>query len=66
MMIKLDKDIQAAMIFRVLFGTQDDHYDRDTVTDLINGLRGVDDESLGMTIAIWAINAAEEIERYRN
>jgi hypothetical protein len=66
MVIKLDKDIQAAMMFRVLFGTQDDYYDRDAVTDLINGLRGVDDESLQVTIAIWAINAAEEIERYRN
>lgn len=38
----------------------------DTAADLVEGLRGVDDESLAVTIAVWAINAAEEIERYRN
>lgn len=53
----LDADIQAAMMFRLFFGTQDDHYESETAAALLRGLRGLDDESARVTIKLWTMDA---------
>jgi hypothetical protein len=54
---KVDADIHGAMMFRLLFGTQDDHYEVMTAAALLRGLRGLDDESARVTITLWAMDA---------
>lgn len=40
--------------------TTEDCYVPATSAALIEGLRGVDDESLAMTITLWAMDAADQ------
>jgi hypothetical protein len=54
---KVDADIHGAMMFRLLFGAQDDHYEMMTAAALLRGLRGLDDESARVTITLWAMDA---------
>jgi hypothetical protein len=53
----LDEDIRGTMMFRLLFGTQDDHYETESAAALLRGLRGLDDESARVTIKLWAMDA---------
>ena len=57
MLTRLDADIHATMMFRLMFGTQDDHYERNTAAALLRGLRGLDDESAQVTIKLWVMDA---------
>ncbi len=43
-----------------------DCYVPDSAQDLLNALRGLSDEALAVTIQLHALDAAEEIERYKN
>jgi hypothetical protein len=61
---KLDADIHGAMMFRLMFGTQDDHYESESAAALLRGLKGLDDESARVTITLWAMDA--DTGRYPN
>jgi len=53
---QLDTDVRNRMLFRLLFGTQDDHYNGEFAAYLLAGLRNLDDESAAMTIKLWVLN----------
>jgi hypothetical protein len=61
---QLDADIHGAMMFRLLFGTQDDRYEPATAPYLLRGLIGLDDESAAVTVKLWAMDA--EAKAYLN
>ena len=62
----LDADIHATMMFRLMFGTQDDHYESETAGALIRGLRNLDDESAKVTIRLWVMDAEARLRRSSN
>lgn len=64
--VKLDADIHGAMMFRLIFGTQDDHYESETAAALLRGLRGLDDESAQVNIKLWAMDAIAGLRRSSN
>jgi hypothetical protein len=60
MPISLDADILSAMLFRILSGTQDDHYIPATALHLLRGLAGLSEEDGGVAIELWAMDAQTE------
>lgn len=62
----IDADIQNRMMFLVLFGTQDDHFEPEMAASLLRGLRGLDDDSSRVSILLWAEEAATELREERN
>lgn len=58
----LSPDIHNAMLFRLLFGTQDDRYEPETAVPLFRALVGLDDDSARVSIALWAGEARIKCE----
>jgi hypothetical protein len=56
-------DIRNVMMFRLLFSTQDDHFDGDVAAHLLAGLRNLDDESAAASITLAAMDAEGELVR---
>lgn len=48
-------------MFRLLFRTQDDRYEPETVRDLVQGMKGVNDEAFAVGMKVWAMKATEQI-----
>ena len=59
----LDADIQSRMVFRLLFGTQDDRYEPETAAPLLRALYKLDDESAAVSIKLHAMDAERELPR---
>jgi hypothetical protein len=60
MSVNLDINIRNTMLFRVVFGTQDDHYDPVTAFHLLRGLAGLSEEDGRVGIELWAMDAQTE------
>jgi hypothetical protein len=54
---KLDADMLGYMMFRLLFGTQDDRYEPETAAPLLRALHKLDDESAAVSIKLHAMDA---------
>jgi hypothetical protein len=63
---KVVPDIKDKMMFRLLFGTQDDHYKSESAGASLRGLTGLDDESGRVTIKLWSMDAEVELRRSSN
>jgi hypothetical protein len=66
MSVNLDIDIRSAMLFRILFGTQDDHYDPATALHLLRGLAGLSEEDGRVGIELWAMDAEGKLKGQTN
>lgn len=53
----LDLNILSAMMFCLLFGTQDDRYEPESALRVIAAITGLDDETCGVTIKFFAMDA---------
>lgn len=62
----IDANLQNRMMFLVLFGTQDDHYEPEQAASLLRGLRGLDNDSSRVSILLWAEEAAAGLWEERN
>lgn len=60
--IKPDADILSTMLFRLLFGTQDDRYEPEIAPRLLCGLIGLDEESGRVTVRLWAMEAVDDLK----
>jgi hypothetical protein len=61
MSVNLDINIRNTMLFRVVFGTQDDHYDPATALHLLRGLAGLSEEDGRVRIRLWAMDAKVKV-----
>lgn len=62
----IDPALHATMLFRLLFGTQDDRYEAETARHLLRGLYRLDEESGRVAVWLWAMEAVIELEGQRN
>jgi hypothetical protein len=63
---RVDEAVRGRMLFRLLFRTQDDHYEPETARVLIAALTGLDKDSGSVSIRLWAMNAVAETDNGRN
>lgn len=59
----IDASIEAAMIFRLLYGTQDDRYETENAGDLLRALHNLDDGSASVSIKLYAMDAERKVTR---
>ena len=59
----LDAQIESAMMFRLLFGTQDDRYEPETAAPLLRALFKLDDDSARVSIKLHAMDAERQCAR---
>lgn len=57
----IDAQIESTMMFRLLFGTQDDRYEPETARSLLRALYKLDDDSARVSIKLHAMDAGREI-----
>lgn len=57
----LDANIHGTMMFRLLFRTQDDRYEPETARAIVEGLKGVDDETFAVGMKVWAMEAERKV-----
>lgn len=57
----LDADIYGTMMFRLLFRTQDDRYEPETARAVVEGLKGVDNETFTVGMKVFAMKAMEHL-----
>lgn len=62
----IDSTLHATMLFRLLHGTQDDHYEAEIAPHLLRGLIGLDEESGQVGIVLWAMEAERVAWETRN
>jgi hypothetical protein len=62
----IDTDIRSAMLFRILFGTQDDHYIPAAAFHLLRGLAGLSEEDGRVGIELWAMDAGNALKEQVN
>lgn len=62
----LEADILNTMLFRLLFGTQDDRYEAETAPHLLRGLHRLDEESGRVTMRLRVMEAVIDLEEQRN
>lgn len=53
----LDAQVKSTMMFRLLFGTQDDRYEPEVAAPLLRALHKLDDESAAVSVKLWAMDA---------
>jgi hypothetical protein len=58
---KLDADILGYMMFRLLFGTQDDRYEPSVARYVVEAIKGLDEASCRVTVRLVVIGALGEI-----
>lgn len=56
----IDSQIQSAMLFRLLFRTQDDRNEPELSRYVVEAIKALDDESAKVTVRLWAMSAREK------
>jgi hypothetical protein len=58
---KLDADILGYMMFRLLFGTQDDRYEPSVARYVVEAIKGLDEASCRVTVRLAVMNAIIDV-----
>lgn len=61
MFTELDHNILSAMMFRLLFRTQDDRYESESAWVVLEGLKGVDYETFATGMKVFAMEAERRL-----
>lgn len=56
-MAHIDTGIHNMMMFRLLFGTQTDHFDREWASSVVEVVRDMDNHCAAVTLEVYAIIA---------
>lgn len=56
-----DAQVESAMLFWLLFGTQDDRYEPESAALLLAALHSLDDESAAVTITLYVMDVRLEV-----
>jgi hypothetical protein len=65
-LIGIDSNILNTMMFRLIFGTQNDHYDPAIALHLLRGLAGLSEEDGRVGIELWAMDAENALKEQVN